>query len=98
MRQDRDILAGERLKDFRKKMGWTRDDLAYAACVSVRTIFNYETLGIPKNWTKLGRICAALGIHLDEILGHSAFGIEERLLDPKTPTQSIVDILEFLIG
>lgn len=49
-----EIYSGKRLKRFRRKRNWTRDDLVFetAGAVTVQTIFNWEKDGIPVNVQK----------------------------------------------
>ena len=65
------IYSGKRLKRFRRKRNWTRGDLEFetAGDVTARTIFNWETHGIPENVQKkkLEAICKALTITLEDL-------------------------------
>lgn len=70
-RTEHEIYSGKRLKRFRRRQNWTRDDLEYEAAgvVSARTIFNWETHGIPGNVQKkkLEAVCKALTIKLEDL-------------------------------
>lgn len=92
-------IAGQRLMKFRKQMNWTRGDLAYESGVSVRTIYNYERLGIPDDPRKLWPICRAMQLHISDVLGVSIFDIEDLLEDllqdsSKQPINKILKMLE----
>lgn len=73
--------AGERLKAFRLHFNWTREDLAYKSGVSVRTIYNYEELGIPADAAKIYPLCQALGRHIAEVQGMSILDIEQLIFN-----------------
>lgn len=48
-RAEHELYSGKRLKRFRRKLNWTRDDLEFeaAGAVTARTIGNWERQGIP---------------------------------------------------
>jgi len=50
-RTEHEFYSGKRLKRHRRKLNWTRDDLEFETSgeVTARTIFNWETYGIPAN-------------------------------------------------
>ena len=50
-RTEHELYSGKRLKRHRRKLNWTRDDLHFETGgeVTVQTIFNWETYGIPAN-------------------------------------------------
>ena len=98
MTQKRNLLAGKRLKKFRIQMNWTRDDLAYASGVSVRTIYNYEVRGLPVDERKLWSLCKAMNIHIADILGVSLLNIEDLLLDQETSSRFIVEIMDLFLN
>ena len=63
--------SGKRLKQFRRKRNWTRDDVEFetAGEVTARTLFNWEKEGIPANVQKkkLEAVCKALEITLEDL-------------------------------
>lgn len=70
-RTEHEIYSGKRLKRFRRKRNWTRDDLEFETSgeVTARTIFNWETQSIPANVKKekLEAVCKALTITLEDL-------------------------------
>lgn len=70
-RTEHELYSGKRLKRFRRKQNWTRDDLEFEAGgeVTARTIANWELKGIPVNVQvdKLKAICKALRITLEDL-------------------------------
>lgn len=70
-RTQHEIYSGKRLKRFRRKLNWTRDDLEFETGgeVTARTLFNWEKYGIPVNvqTKKLEVVCKALNITLEDV-------------------------------
>jgi transcriptional regulator with XRE-family HTH domain len=70
-RTEHEIYSGKRLKRFRRKRNWTRDDLEYETVgeVTVSTLLRWETHGIPVNVNikKLEQVCKALEITLEDL-------------------------------
>ena len=66
-----EFYSGKRLRQFRRKNNWTRDDLEFecAGEVTARTLFNWEKDGIPANVQKqkLEAVCKALSITLEDL-------------------------------
>ena len=63
-RTEHELYSGKRLKRFRRKLNWTRDDLEFEVGgeVTAQTIANWERHGIPVNVQikKLKAVCKAL--------------------------------------
>lgn len=70
-RTEHELYSGKRLKRFRRKKNWTRDDLEFEVEgeVTARTIANWELKGIPVNVQprKLKAICKALAITVEDL-------------------------------
>ena len=65
-RTEHELYSGKRLKQFRRKLNWTRDDLEFEADgeVTSRTIGDWERRGIPATVKikKLEAVCKALNL------------------------------------
>ena len=57
---------GETIRDFRGKRGWTQDELAEHAGVSVRTVGNLERGAVVSQAGVLGKVLDTLGIQRPE--------------------------------
>lgn len=70
-RTNHEYYSGKRLKRFRRKKNWTREDLEYECDgeVTARTILSWENNGIPVNVQKkkLEAVCNALEITLEDL-------------------------------
>ena len=70
-RTEHEIYSGKRLKRFRRKRNWTRDDLEFETGgeVSARTLIRWEKDGIPAHIQikKLESVCKALNITLEDL-------------------------------
>lgn len=80
-----EIYSGNRLKQFRRKRNWTRDDLEIESAgeITARTIFNWENEGIPANVQKkkIEAVCNALGITLEDLEKIETEYLQELTLD-----------------
>lgn len=70
-RTEHEIYSGKRLKYLRRKLNLTRDDVEFetAGEVTARTIFSWETHGIPEKVQikKLERVCKVLQCGLEDL-------------------------------
>ena len=70
-RTEHEFYSGKRLKRFRRKKNWTRDDVEFetAGEITARTLFSWETYGIPAKvpGKKLEAVCKALEITLEDL-------------------------------
>lgn len=80
-----ELYSGKRLKQFRRKRNWTREDLE-CECdgeVTARTLFNWEKDGIPANVQKkkIDAVCNALGITIEKLEKVETEYLQELTLD-----------------
>ena len=73
------MTTGERIREIRKKRGFTLEEVAEKLGVSVSTLSRYESSQITKiPVTVIEGLCSALGTTSQEIMGNA----------PESPTQS----------
>jgi len=65
------IDFGQNLREIRKKKGYTLDQLAVIVGISKRMISHYETQVKRPSVDKLSKLADALGVSIDELMGHS---------------------------
>lgn len=58
----------KRIKELRKKYGYTQDELSYKAGIGRSTLGNIETAQNDVTFTKVNKIAEAFGISLSEFL------------------------------
>jgi len=63
------FTIGERIRKKREALGWSQGFLADRAKVHRLQVSQYETDRIEPKLGNLGRIAAAMGIGLDELMG-----------------------------
>ena len=61
-------IVGKRIKEIRKRVGWSQATLAEAAGISVQYMSQIETASKRPSLVSLLNISKALGVTLDEIL------------------------------
>ena len=61
--------VGERIREFRKRMGYNQDELAELASLHRVTVAKYETGTVEPGAQALSRIADALEVSVDALLG-----------------------------
>ena len=72
---------GERLKQLRINMNYTGKAFSELINVPYQTYMGYENKGVEANYDTLCRIATALHVSIDDLLGHTAPGEHERLIE-----------------
>ena len=66
----------ERLKGFRRALGFSQQKVADLTGLTIRTIQNYESgKHPPKNMEQIKKLCGALDVPLPELLGEADFTV-----------------------
>lgn len=75
------IIAAERAKELRAKMGWSRETAAEKADISVDTYANMEGIRHDPSLTTLDGIATAYGVTIGYLLGEvTACGISSDIV------------------
>lgn len=87
-----DEVIGSRIKEARRKKGWTQAQVSVALRVQSEAVSRYETGSVPVSLAQLFKIAAVLGVGVHELLNIPAtqLAVEEvalvnewRLLDER---------------
>ena len=76
------MTIGERVRELRKKKGWTQYRLAMESSVSRQAISNMERGRNEPNADSIRLLAVALGVSVSEILGEDVI-LEEHKLTPR---------------
>ncbi len=83
-----DMTPGRFARECREARGWSRDQLAARAAVSVSTVARFELYGQLPNARALLRLADQLDTSLDALVGHEQPGQPEPELDEETSVGS----------
>lgn len=89
------IAAGARITDARTRRGWTQQQFAHAAGVSVSTVQRWEKGHVPP-YPRLVRLAPILGVSLEEITGVED-GRVDQLAEIRRELAEIKAMLERLL-
>lgn len=91
-------LVGSRVREARKRLGWTQQELADKVDVSLKSVTNWELEASPASQQNMRKLSESLGVEIPWLLGEEKINSRLESPDARRETAEVYGLREDMGG